>query len=171
MIVKQGEGLNGFYTYVLNKPVFVNDIFYAGWKQRSETFLNAGFDLNTPNTGRQFYWLNGNWSQSQAPGSVMIRPVAGNPIKTNSTPDIPDNKKNIKIWPNPARDIINVDAADLMFSGSQPAIKIIDIQGRELIQTIYNESVDISMLPEGLYLIVLCIDGKSVSYTRFIKTR
>ncbi len=39
----------------------LNDIFYVGWKQRSETFLNAGYDINTPNNGRQFYWLNGEW--------------------------------------------------------------------------------------------------------------
>jgi hypothetical protein len=171
MIVKQGEGINGFYPYILNNPVFVDGNFYVGWKQRSETFLNAGFDLNTPNAGRQFYWLNGNWSQSQASGSIMIRPVTGNPVKTTSIPDIPDNKKNIKIWPNPARDIINIDAADLLLSGSSPIIKIFDIQGRELMQTAYNERIDISKLREGLYLIALIIDGRPVSYKRFVKTR
>jgi hypothetical protein len=56
------------------------DVFYVGWKQRSESFLNAGYDVNTPNAGKQFYWLNGEWNQSQVPGSIMIRPVVGGPL-------------------------------------------------------------------------------------------
>lgn len=171
MLVTQGAGLNGFYTYILNDPVFVNDIFYIGWKQETDTFLNAGFDLNTPNAGRQFYWLNGNWNQSQVSGSVMIRPVVGNPVNSTSVTDIPYDKKSIKVWPNPARDIINIDAPYLMFPGSPPVIKIFDIQGRELMQDVYRQQIDISMFPEGLYLIVLYTDGKSVSYSRFIKTK
>ena len=65
VMVEQGNTINGFYTYNIPEGVTVNDVFYVGWKQLSETFLNAGFDVNTPNDGRQFYWLNGEWNQSQ----------------------------------------------------------------------------------------------------------
>ena len=88
VMVEQGEGLNGFYTYLIPEGVMVNDIFYIGWRQRSETFLNAGFDVNTPHGGRQFYWLNGDWIQSQVQGSIMIRPVVGDQLKTTSINDI-----------------------------------------------------------------------------------
>ena len=80
VMVEQGDIVNGFYTYKIPGGVMVNGIFYVGWKQRSETFLNAGFDVNTPNAGKQFYWLNGEWQQSQVNGSIMIRPVVGDPL-------------------------------------------------------------------------------------------
>ena len=82
VMVEKGTGINGFYNYHIPQGVVVNGVFYVGWKQRSETFLNAGFDINTPHKGKQFYWLNGDWNQSQVNGSVMIRPVIGLPLLT-----------------------------------------------------------------------------------------
>jgi hypothetical protein len=148
----------------------VNGDYYVGWKQRSETFLNAGFDLNTPHGDRQFYWLNGDWNPSQANGSLMIRPVFGAPIKTTSVTGIYSGKNRIKIWPNPAKDFINIDAGDLL-QNYLSVVKISDLQGRELIKTSFSEKIDISSLPEGIYFIVLNISGKPVGYSRFIKTR
>ena len=52
VMVEQGNAINGFYTYTIPEGVMVNGIFYVGWKQRSETFLNAGFDVNTPHAGK-----------------------------------------------------------------------------------------------------------------------
>ena len=170
MAVTQGQGINGFYTYVLNDPQAVNGDYYVGWKQRSETFLNAGFDLNTPHGDRQFYWLNGDWNPSQANGSLMIRPVFGEPIKTTSVTGIYSGKNRIKIWPNPAKDFINIDAGDLL-QNYLSVVKISDLQGRELIKTSFSEKIDISSLPEGIYFIVLNISGKPVGYSRFIKTQ
>ena len=40
--VVKDAGINGFYTYILPDPVMVDDIFYVGWKQHTETYLNAG---------------------------------------------------------------------------------------------------------------------------------
>ena len=81
VMVEQGNVINGFYNYTIPEGVAINDIFYIGWRQRSETFLNAGYDVNTPGTGKQFYWLNGEWRQSQVHGSIMIRPVVGHRLK------------------------------------------------------------------------------------------
>jgi len=170
MMVKQGKGINGFYTYVLNDPQPLDSIFYVGWKQRSQTFLNAGFDLNTLHGDRQFYWLNGDWNLSQAKGSIMIRPVFGAPINPTSVNKIYVQKNRIKIWPNPAGDFINIDAGDLLLNYS-PVVSISDLQGRELITSSFSDKIDISSLPEGIYFIVLKINGKPAGYNRFIKTR
>jgi hypothetical protein len=170
MTVKQGEGINGFYTYILNNPKLVYGDFYVGWKQKSETFLNAGFDINTLHGGKQFYWLNGNWNQSQTNGSLMIRPVVGAPIKTTSVIDVPAKNKSLKIWPNPVRDFININAGDL-FLNLSPTISIFDIRGREVIKISYTELMDVSHLTDGIYYIVLNINGRRSSYNRFIKTR
>ena len=89
VMVEQGNIINGFYNYTFPEGVVVNGIFYVGWKQRSESFLNVGYDINTPHAGKQFYWLNGEWSQSQVAGSIMIRPVVGAPLIITSVDDHP----------------------------------------------------------------------------------
>ena len=52
VMVEQGQAINGFYSYHIPGGVTVNGSFLCGWKQRSETFLNAGFDINTPHKGQ-----------------------------------------------------------------------------------------------------------------------
>ena len=72
------------FILITFQGVAVDDIFYVGWKQLSDTFLNAGLDINTPHSGRQFYWINGIWNPSQVNGSLMIRPVVGTPLITRA---------------------------------------------------------------------------------------
>jgi hypothetical protein len=170
-MVEQGSGINGFYTYALPEGVVVNNVFYVGWRQRSESFLNAGYDINTPNNGRQFYWLNGEWSKSQAEGSIMIRPVLGAAITITSVHNTQYKNKNLMtVWPNPARDYLNIDPGELQLSGSS-YITILDLNGHELIKVLLTDRVDISSLHDGLYFLVINSDGKPVSYNRFIKSR
>jgi hypothetical protein len=171
VMVEQGKVINGFYSYSIPEGVSVNGVFYVGWRQTSETFLNAGYDVNTPNAGRQFYWLNGQWSQSQVPGSIMIRPVVGSPLLVTSVHDIPVKNKNLlNIWPNPASDYINIDPGDLQLSRSS-FITITDLNGHELIRVLFNNKVDISSLKDGMYFLVININGSPHGYNRFIKSR
>ena len=123
--------------------------FMSDGNRRSETFLNAGFDVNTPHRGRQFYWLNGTWLQSQKEGSIMIRPVVGPPIKTTSSDDVnPADPEKYRIWPNPASEYLNLNCSDLALSRSA-FISIIDLQGRELMKVPYSERIDISRIEAG----------------------
>jgi len=173
LTVQPGDDMNGFFTYELPDGIMVDDIFYAGWRQRSETFLNAGFDVNTPNRGRQFYWLNGVWLQSLKEGSIMIRPVVGAPLKTTSVvvlePD-PVSNKSFRFGPNPATDYINLEFNDIALSGSA-FISVIDIQGKELINVPYSERLNISSLKSGIYSVIIISDRKRIGYFRLIKTK
>lgn len=170
VMVEQGDAINGFYTYTIPEGVALNNVFYVGWRQLSETFLNAGYDINTPNAGRQFFWLNGEWSQSQVHGSIMIRPVVGSPILTAVHDTYYKNKNIMNIWPNPASDFINIESGDLQLYGSS-YITITDLNGRQLINVAYNNKVDITSLHEGLYFIIINVNGAPVGYGRFIKKR
>lgn len=171
VMVEQGQNINGFYTYKLQEKVPVNGIFYVGWRQRSESFLNAGLDVNTPNGGKQVYWLNGEWQQSQVTGSVMIHPVVGDALIITSINDVIYNdKKLIRIWPNPASEYITIDVGDQLFSGDA-YVTIMDLSGRELKKIILSERIDISSLPAGVYIIITSLNGKSAGYSRLIKTR
>jgi hypothetical protein len=171
VMVEQGQDINGFYTYKLQEKVPVNDLFYIGWRQRSESFLNAGLDVNTPNGGKQLYWLNGEWQQSQVTGCVMIHPVVGDALIVTSIDDVIYNdKKLIRIWPNPASEYITIDVGEQLFQGDA-YITIIDLSGRELKKAVLSERIDISSLPAGVYIIVTSLNGKPAGYSRLIKTR
>ncbi|MGB4292336.1 MAG: T9SS type A sorting domain-containing protein [Bacteroidales bacterium] len=172
MIVKQGESINGFYTYVLDKPVEIIGDFFVGWRQRSETFLNAGFDLNTPHNGRQLYYLNGEWNVSQMPGSVMIRPVFGPEIKSSDIDNPQYNEMRIKIWPNPASEYIYISI------GNQPlvsdiGITITDLSGRTIMKSRYSayDRLDISSLPAGIYFVSASARTKIPGTARLIISR
>jgi hypothetical protein len=171
VMVEQGDAINGFYNYTLPDGVLVNDIFYVGWKQRSESFLNAGYDINTPHSGKQFYWINGEWTESQVQGSIMIRPVVGAPLRVTAVNDTHTKKKNLmNLWPNPAKDYINIDQGDLQLSGTAE-ITITDLNGHGLLRIPFVEKVDISALHEGMYFLVVSINGRTIGYNRIIKTR
>jgi len=167
--VEKGNSINGFYQYQLTLPVPVNGVFYVGWKQRSETFLNAGFDINTSGSNRQFYWINGNWNQSKADGTIMIRPVMGSPLIT-SVNDVEFSKtETIRFWPNPASDYITIDPESVPVSGLT-YISIADMQGRILIKVPYTGRVDISTLHNGIYLLILSRNGMQIRCARLVKT-
>jgi hypothetical protein len=171
VMVDQAPDINGFYTYRLPDKVPVNNIFYVGWRQRSETFLNAGLDVNTPHGGRQFYWLNGQWMESQVSGTVMIHPVVGAALKITGIEDPPATSKNkIRIWPNPASEYITIDAGDLILSGNA-TVTIMDLNGHQLQKNVLTERIDISSLPAGVYIIITSAGNKPSGYTKLVKTR
>ncbi len=170
VIVENGTLINGFYNYHIPGGVEVNGTFYVGWKQRSETFLNAGFDINTPHKGRQYFWLNGNWSESQVNGSVMIRPVTGPPLLTGIRDNTQQESDDVTIWPNPARDHIRIGIKEHPYSSSA-SISIFDLTGHQLMKLPFNETVDVSGLKEGMYIVVTIINGRIAGHNRMIIAR
>jgi hypothetical protein len=171
VMVEQGSGINGFYNYTIPDGVAVDGTFYVGWRQRSESFLNVGYDVNTPQAGKQFYWLNGEWNQSQMPGSIMIRPVVGAPLKITSVKETFYKNKNLmSFWPNPATDYININPGELQLHGSL-TISFIDLNGQELLKVPYTDRVNISSLHDGMYYLVISMNGQTVGYNRLIKIR
>jgi len=170
VMVEKAGSIDGFYTYRLTEAVPVNGVFYIGWKQRSETFLNAGFDINTVSTGRQFYWINGDWNQSTVTGTIMIRPVVGSPLVTGIH-DIPYSEPGLlRFWPNPAHDQVTIDPMAIPASGTS-YISIIDLQGRILKRTQWTGSnIDISSLHTGIYFLILDQNGRQLKCSRLVKT-
>lgn len=169
LMVKPGSGINGFHTYVFPSSVPVNNIFYAGWRQRSETFLNAGLDINTPHKGKQLYWINGSWNISQVSGSVMIRPLIGPPLVT-SVNDIQKRIINVlQFHPNPAGDFIFIDDEDLSVRNFN--VSFYDLNGRELLCVPMRDRIDISSLKKGFYIIIAHKDDITAGYNRLVKTR
>lgn len=166
----QGITINGFHTYYLDNPIELNGDFFIGWKQLSETFLNVGFDLNTPPSGKQLYWINGEWNVSQQPGTIMIRPVFGPAKNPTSIEQFPAGHNSIQIWPNPARDYINLDINNMQLTG-HAVVRIRDIRGREVLKTDFNDQINVSSLAPGLYIIIIEINNVPAGYSRLVKPR
>lgn len=167
VMVENGDPINGFYTYSIPEGVKIDGDFYVGWKQRSETFLNAGFDINTPHKGRQLYWLNGNWSPSQVSGSVMIRPVTGMPFLTGINRPEADMGNEVTIFPNPANDRISLMMKERPYTSSA-YVSFIDLAGHELMKVRYSDNIDISTLKKGMYIVITTVNGKHVGHNRLI---
>jgi hypothetical protein len=170
VMVEKSDILNGFYTYFFPDGIMVDGNFYVGWKQRTETFLNAGFDINTPHKGRQLYYLNGSWIESQVNGSVMIRPYVGNPFRLTGTDDVYLNRNETRLWPNPASDYMMLGIKDLPYA-ADIYVSVVDMSGHELMKVPYSEKIDIAGLHQGMYIVITTINGRRIGYNRLVKTR
>lgn len=168
VMVETGNSLNGFTTYLLSDHVPVNGYFYAGWKQRSETFLNAGLDLNTPHNGKMFYFLNDKWLTSSVSGSLMIRPVMGTTSTSAVNKELFTDPMKLRIWPNPVSHTLNIERVKMFAEGDE--IIISDISGRVVLRELWSERIDVSRFPSGLYIIEVRSAGRRSAIAKFLKT-
>lgn len=73
----------------------------------------------------------------------------------------------VKIWPNPARELINIEVEN---GNSELFFRIIDAIGRCCFTEVQRGmQIDISSLPPGIYSIVLCNDKNESFVKRFVR--
>jgi hypothetical protein len=154
--------LNQFYSYKLDSGVLVNGKFYVGWIQINENYLNVGYDLNNNNQLRHFINISGTWANSAFKGSLMVRPVFRTKKSVvSNNPTVINTNLPLKIYPNPARDIVFIDKGS-NFENETPIVSIFDLTGKQVLQiSLHENSLDISNLPGGLY--ILRISGKKAN--------
>ncbi len=169
-MVDPGESINGFIRYDLNDPLPVEGYFHVGWVQRTETFLNASLDMNTPHHGKRHYYINGSWQESEVSGSLMIRPVTGEKTAVSGIDIITrDQAKILHIWPNPASLILNIEIRESEYKPGDCTLDIFDSSGRLIISREYTETIDVSALQPGIYFIKARSGSSDLGYNRFIK--
>ncbi len=91
----------------------------------------------------------------------MIRAVFSKKDLVTGGGDIPANGPDITVYPNPASDRIFIRAAGYPLL----RIRLFDLQGRSVCEQEQEcEILDVSALPEGLYILQLTVaDGRVVS--------
>ncbi|MFN3528409.1 MAG: T9SS type A sorting domain-containing protein [Bacteroidia bacterium] len=148
-----GDSLGEFIYYALDTPVYVRDSFYVGWQQLSPRLINIGLDRNHQIPGVKWFNVQGQWVQSQIPGSWMIRPVMGDvpPFPASVKATTPFAKRPV-LYPNPARERV--------FIRHEYPIReyqIRDLQGRIIVQQQFfdDTGIDLGGLAPGMYLIAL----------------
>ena len=142
--------LNRYIYYKLQTPIELKGSYFVGWEQVSQDMLNVGFDRNNINNDKLFYNLQGGWVMSGLQGTLMLRPVFG---KDNGpTTDIPSEpiSETTKLYPNPASDAVTIEVEG---ETQNSYAQLYDLTGRVLMQLHYNQQVDVSGLPSGVYLV------------------
>ncbi len=152
VLINESERVNQFQRFTFDRPVLLSDEFFIGYREENDIPVSIGFDKNTNSASRLFYNQSGEWEPNiTLKGSVMIRPV----FSPKDVPVANDDKINqrleVKIYPNPSKGIIKL-------TQEVDQIEIYDLKGRlKVSETNINsgQSIDISHLPDNLYLIKL----------------
>ena len=167
-VAATGTDLNGFVTYPFDKPVSVTGNFWIGWKQKRDIFLNAGLDMNTSPSARQYYSLSGSWEPSQAPGVVMMRPVMKGEGSSTSSDEGTLLNDLFRIYPNPTDGRTTLLASDR--APDDFFIDVVSMTGARVMSLDHTVNPDFSSLAAGNYMIIIRTrEGKPLSLLRLIK--
>ena len=160
------ESLDGFVRYDFPQEVILSGEFYIGWIQNSIDQLNIGFDLNNDNQQYIFKNTTGTWDNTLFPGSLMIRPVFSESSDLVSLPTNLAKNDKIKLYPNPASNIISITLAN---QNVLKTVTVFDINGKLMQTTLSTNIIDISEYNSGVYFIH-AIDVKGeVFRSKFVK--
>ena len=142
--------------YQFEEPVFIpSGTFFVGYQQSSQSSgLRVGLDLNTIGNEGNLYFDDGNgWelTNAAAAASAMIHPM----FTTEGYEDIVASTSNsiaipgLRIYPNPASQMLVVEA-EIQNSLN---VSIFDLSGRLIDQDRITNSLDVSRLIPGIYLL------------------
>ena len=164
-------GPDNFIRYKIPPLYMTPQTFYIGYLQNTNQGLNIGVDTKTNSQYHVFYNTTGNWYNSPYPGSVMMHPVFGTYQELSGIKDTPADNTFFSVYPNPANDKLFLKYKSSIVS-DKISYSITDIYGRTISQEKLNnaESIDISMLSDGVYFIRM-INGTTVSTNKFIKLK
>ena len=153
----QFNGRNGFCRYRLSQPVIVDDTVFVGFEQLSNEYINLGFDRSTDSRRYTFYRTGNEWMQSILSGSVMMRPAFGESALVSVPTRLAES--NIRVFPNPARDRIQLVTQQSV--SSEARLTLYDIQGRHIWTRQFDNTIDVSGLTNGVYVLRLydCATG------------
>lgn len=111
---------------------------------------NYSFEDQSPLDGPNFYRLR----KTGIDGTIKYSDIREVEV---------DGSSSLQIYPNPAHDILNIQ-----ISNTPTSIEIMDIYGRSIMRYGGVKKIDISNLPEGMYILKVAALDK-VTTTRFVK--
>ncbi len=147
------EGIYTFYPYLLKEPLPVSGTVYVGFEQKQAGGLNIGFDANHDRRENIFYNVENTWYQSNYAGALLIRPIIGSNLVL-SVQGKRFEKRKLILYPNPTRNKLYFK---LNRNRRQSVrIEVYSLLGARVIATeTANNFIDVSGLPQGIYLLRL----------------
>lgn len=74
------------------------------------------------------------------------------------------NKNAINIFPNPAKDVLNISSKE-----NYKSVKIFNLLGQQVMEQTFNKEINISKLEKGVYMLNLTKPNNTVDNIKFIK--
>lgn len=153
--------------YKLERPVALPaGKFYLALVQPAGGFsdsLFVGLDISNEVTEERYFSVLGNWEPSVLPGSLLFRPIVGADF-TLSTREF-HLPATVAVFPNPTDGLLHIPA-------ETPADKAIvynnigQVVGQFLPE---NSTLNLAILPSGVYYIQLCYRNSSYPVQKIIR--
>lgn len=115
------------------------------------TVLASGFLNPANNSGGPAFGL---YAATAAGGNLVMLPVY------TSVGNIAKEKSNVTIWPNPSTGMVNIKSD---FKEGNAMISIMDVAGRVISRMNYSNTVDISSLSNGAYMLTVEDDKQTAT--------
>lgn len=152
--------------YRIDDPLKIGGDFWIGTINTTTDMLNIGFDLNNVHNDKLYYNLAGSWVKSSFEGSLMIKPVFGKFAKGQTGIIKHGSSTDFSIFPNPTSNQVNLNIPD----NSKPQrIRIVNLAGQVVLnKTFDSNSIDVSNLPTGIYLIQLTFNNRTATTKKLV---
>lgn len=166
-----GEGSNDFQTFIFDEGVPVRNTFFVGWEQTTNDNLNIGFDKTLDNGSKLYYNTNGQWLQSDFKGSLMIRPIVGDPIGPHKTKPT-KSPAYLSLSPNPlTNNNLNILVPNELskYSTNDLTFELFNLTGQKVLKLPYKPTIALAGVSRGVYMVrVVSKDGKAIASSKLI---
>jgi hypothetical protein len=166
------DSINGFATYVLDEPVYVEaGKFYIGWQQAENENIQIGLDIHNSAKTKMNIYANGTWFTSSVNAAPMIRPVLGKDVEFINTSVKDIQQETFVVYPNPASEFLKLRVKSLELKVG--VVEMFDLSGKQILSSVVNSEndiINITEIPTGTYIVHLK-DATGTNYRpqRFIK--
>ncbi|MBE9491757.1 MAG: T9SS type A sorting domain-containing protein, partial [Bacteroidetes bacterium] len=166
---KFSNNLYQIQTYYFENPVPVNSIFYIGWIQSTSENLNVGFDAYNDASSNIYYNVTGEWIKTSNTGSLIMRPVIGKKFDPAGIINDKPLSNDLLVFPNPSTNgklhIRLPDHYQYRIQRAETNISIFNVYGQIIFTSPYKETIDISGLSNGMYIIRLNYNSNKLIFT------
>jgi hypothetical protein len=111
--------------------------------------LDIGFDVNNNNQTKIFYDVGFGFTNTVYQGSLMMRPVFDE-CETDfvSVKEQAKEVNAVTLYPNPANDVVNIQANDLV-----EQVSVMDVSGKTVMNLNKVNSFSVRDISKGIYLV------------------
>lgn len=178
---RSSDKLSAYVIETTSNPVAGNVLTNPVWEEyiNTDTWKNTSVSLPKAYSGTEkrivFTWVN--WNEYNNPESTGQPPAAIDNISVQSqgTSGISSVEENmLSIFPNPVRDELRIKISETTFDVSQlregKTVRIYNIAGQNVLNSQLStlNSINVSHLPAGVYIVRICTD-KGVADKKLIK--
>lgn len=124
--------------------------------------INQNYDNANPDWNNKLYWCITKSSDGCMQKSYYNKP--------NGVVNVNQGGAEVKVYPNPASQVLNVEINTIM--GGNMQVEVLNMLGQRLdVQPVVNNKavVNVASLPAGAYMVDCYREGVKVATTRFIK--